>query len=113
MNDKSCGATLEEHLASVITGLAMAGVGTACPESVQALFEVAELFRLVGKHEPYIPVRAPKLAISLAASSQRPGGISVGDVLKLIGQHPDQIAHEAAENDLLTSNILPFSKKVH
>ena len=82
-NDKSCGASIEEHTSQVMVGLQMMGLGFGCPEAYAAVAEVAEVFRRAGGHEVHVPVEggpADKLAIAIAAHSEA----SLGEVLGLL-----------------------------
>lgn len=52
--NESCGATVEQHIMDVWSGMMIVGLGSHCREVYRALVEMAEAVRLEGGFDPYV-----------------------------------------------------------
>lgn len=74
---KSCGASLEQHIVDVWTGLTLVGVGGGCETTYQAIVEFAEELRQANGFDHYVPqanglvVRTLKTAVEKAQAEQK------------------------------------------
>lgn len=50
---RRCPESLKDHLLVIGTYLADQGVTAGCATNYEALIELAEVFRMIGKHQPY------------------------------------------------------------